>query len=186
MASLLQRVTLIMLGLHSLECRLFVPIIPEPCLNQDYCEDVPNYPYIHVDEVIKELADQGFKFHSGDVGFVNQSLYSSSSGDRDQFVNLCPEIVETVAPQAIKDSTGQWRFVINSRRNLPPQLIKYAVCEKDIYKGPCSGVTVRGGYTTKCEQEYFSMDILILDERGKVSTTPTQIPVCCSCAVYDV
>ncbi|KAJ2952197.1 hypothetical protein O0L34_g4476 [Tuta absoluta] len=185
MMSLLQRVFWILLFLHSIECHLFVPMIPDQCLSQDFCEDVPNYPFEHVDEVIKELAEQGYTFQSDDdVAFVNESMRASPSSNQGEFVDLCPEDVGTIIPQATKDSEGQWRFVINSRTNPPPQLIKFAKCGKKIHNRPCNKVTARGGYTTNCEQDNFDMDILTLDKHGKVHLTRKPIPVCCYCVVY--
>ncbi|XP_047987808.1 protein spaetzle 5-like [Leguminivora glycinivorella] len=149
----------------------FTPKVPEDCLKMGFCEDVPDYPTAHVDNLIKQLGSQIDKYKVQ----IDATTVLSRNGVED----LCASNHRTIVPMAAPDKDGQWHYVVN-QKSRPLQSFIVEVCASP--GAACSNVAVfHTGYDASCKQKFIYRNAPSLGGGGEMVEKQLMFPSSCAC-----
>ncbi|CAG4919182.1 unnamed protein product [Colias eurytheme] len=137
--------------------------------------------HINSSSLIKSLkiADN-VQFHK-DKDYENQVNQFDADEESQE---LCDSKHVSFQPQAVKDRSGKWFIVLNSKYKMV-QSFNGEVCLGGPKKN-CSRIAFfNTSYEGRCVQKYRSASVIVLsNDLKQVIVKATPVPTCCSCVAF--
>ncbi|CAH2071809.1 unnamed protein product, partial [Iphiclides podalirius] len=158
----------------------FKPKIPKECEKIGICDQLPEYPESHVEQLVNELLrTNSTKFNVDEL----ELQIAQRFGEDEKNLELCRSNETLLNPKAAKDANNKWHYVINKVLGVV-QSFRVDICDQSSTE--CNTVAhFARGNKARCKQKFILRNMVAIDYNGKLIEKNFLIPSCCSC-VYEV
>lgn len=156
-----------------------------PCVNTTmiFCEELTNqtYPTKYVESMLATANGQSFK------NYFNKTVSDSSFGFRILYLGttleLCNSTKRVIYPQLAMNVHGEWRFIVNQPFYRQP--IQVEICQKRSV-ACLFNESFPKNVISSCTQKYTNVQLLSLNEYGKLISYDYEFPAYCQCELQKI